>query len=55
MSANLARLLAAAALLGAWLSLVMTGRADAPVLVDFIKYALGGLAAHALTQKGATP
>lgn len=50
MNGNAARLTASAALLGAWLALVLLGRADAPGLVEFIKYALGGLAAHAITR-----
>lgn len=55
MSANTARLIAAAALFAGWMALVLLGRADALTLVDFIKYALGGLAAHAITQGSKTP
>lgn len=40
--------IAAAALLASWVFLVAMKMADVAPLVDFIKYALGGLAAHTL-------
>lgn len=52
MNSNTARITAGAALLAAWLYLVVISKADVASLVDFIKYALVGLAGHAITQRG---
>lgn len=50
MSGNRARLVAAVLLFATWSTLVAMGRTDVAPLIDFIKYTLGGLAAHALTR-----
>ena len=53
MNATLVKTVAGAVLLAAWVFLVAEGKAEVAPLVDFIKYALGGLAAHTL-MKGPT-
>lgn len=50
MNSNIAKLAAGACLLAAWVYLVLIGKADAASLVDFVKYALVGLAGHTIYQ-----
>lgn len=52
MSETVIKTVAGAVLLAAWVYLVSTGKAEVAPLVDFIKYALGGLAAHTLMKGG---
>lgn len=55
MRTDLLKLAAGAALLLTWDHLVTIGKADAPALVDFIKYALFGLTAHTVFKGDPKP
>lgn len=46
---------AGGAMLAVWVYLVAIGKADAPSLVEFLKFAMAGLIGHAANQGGKKP